>query len=71
MQNKPPIPFQGNKKLWKNKFIDIIKEMGEYDIYILIYLEVLAFYRIGLNISSHLQPLYIMISINTKTDANK
>ena len=34
MQNKPPIPFQGNKKLWKNKFIDIIKEMGEYDIYI-------------------------------------
>ena len=34
MQNKPPIPFQGNKKLWKNKFIDIIKEMGEYDIYV-------------------------------------
>ena len=34
MQNKPPIPFQGNKKLWKKKFIDIIKEMGEYDIYV-------------------------------------
>ena len=34
MQNKPPIPFQGNKKLWKNKFIDIIKEMDEYDIYV-------------------------------------
>ena len=34
MQNKPPIPSQGNKKLWKNKFIDIIKEMGEYDIYV-------------------------------------
>ena len=34
MQNKPPIPFQGNKKLWKNKFINIIKEMGEYDIYV-------------------------------------
>lgn len=34
MQTKPPIPFQGNKKLWKNKFINIIKEMGEYDIYV-------------------------------------
>ena len=34
MLNKPPIPFQGNKKLWKNKFINIIKEMGEYDIYV-------------------------------------
>lgn len=34
MQNKPPIPFQRNKKLWKNKFINIIKEMGEYDIYV-------------------------------------
>lgn len=34
MQNKPPLPFQGNKKLWKNKFINIIKEMGEYDIYV-------------------------------------
>ena len=34
MQNKPPIPFQGNKKLWKNEFINIIKEMGEYDIYV-------------------------------------
>lgn len=34
MQTKPPIPFQGNKKLWKKKFIDIIKEMGEYDIYV-------------------------------------
>ena len=34
MQNKPPIPFQGNKKLWKTKFINIIKELGEYDIYV-------------------------------------
>lgn len=34
MLNKPPIPFQGNKKLWKNKFTDIIKQLGEYDIYV-------------------------------------